>query len=173
MGITLAAMGVLAVMVLFTGVYPQSIINITYIAVSYFDFHPIEMKFYSAEPLKSSLISFILGLAIYILIKKIFRNHKGIKIRQFSLEKNVYNPIFKLLFIVSSLIFEFCDKGLEKIVKLFDKAIHSFFKIFVFNHETIGLDTELNKVNNKITSITYSVYIFGLTLLVSLVMLIF
>ncbi|WP_097028455.1 complex I subunit 5 family protein [Clostridium peptidivorans] len=204
-GRALAPMAVLAVITVFIGIYPQFIMNILDKAVETFNiYHKIDVHFYTVENIKSSFISIGLGVLIYVFfIRKVLKKGSGEKwwyentvLNWFSLEKNVYIPLFKVVFKVSSVVLKICDEGLLKIIELIRNALRGLGKmpleyngnardIFIekinpinyINKSKVTSNTNLNeemgKASYKMNSITYSIYIFGVVLLICLVILIY
>lgn len=204
-GRALAPMAVLALITVFIGIYPQFVMNILDKAVETFNiYHKIDVHFYTVENIKSSFTSIGLGVLIYVFfIRKVLKKGSGqnwwyenIVLNWFSLEKNVYIPIFKMIFKVSSVVLKICDEGLLKLIELIRNILRSLGKmpleynvnsteIFIekinpikyINKSkvtaTTNLNKEMGKASFKMNSITYSIYIFGVVLLVCLIILIY
>ncbi|MBM7869075.1 formate hydrogenlyase subunit 3/multisubunit Na+/H+ antiporter MnhD subunit [Clostridium pascui] len=204
-GRALASMSVLAFITVFIGIYPQFIMKILDKAVETFNiYHKVDVHFYTIENIKSSFTSIGLGVLIYVFfIRKVLRKGAGqnwwyenIALNWFSLEKNVYIPVFKMLFKVSSFILRICDEGLLKLIGLIGNMMSKLGKMpleynvnssemFIekvnpINYinkskvtATTNLNKEMGKASYKMNSITYSIYIFGVVLLLCLIILIY
>lgn len=201
-GRALVPMAILAFITVFIGIYPKFIINILSKSVETFNiYHKIEFHFYTAQNIKSSFISIGLGVLIYVFfIRKVLKKeseenwwYENIALNWFSLEKNVYIPVFKMLFKISSFVLKLCDEGLLKFIKLIRNVIHELGKMPLKYKEnsrdrfiekvnnisksqvasTTNLNKEIGKVSYRMNSITYSIYIFGVVLLICLVVLIY
>lgn len=204
-GRALAPMAVLALITVFIGIHPQFIMNILDKAVETFNiYHKIDVHFYTVENIKSSFTSIGLGVLIYVFfIRKVLKRGSGQNwwyentvLNWFSLEKNVYIPIFKMIFKVSSVVLKICDEGLLKLIELIRNILRGLGKmpleynvnsteIFIekinpikyINKSkvtaTTNLNKEMGKASFKMNSITYSIYIFGVVLLICLIILIY
>lgn len=114
----------------------------------------------------------------------------------FNLEKDVYIPLFSFLIKISSFVLKFCDEALVDFIvfmsnglnslskmplkykknskKMFAEKLNSIYNINNFKIEpTTDLTIEAKKASYKMNSITYSIYIFGLVLVICLVVLLY
>lgn len=192
---------VLAILIIFIGICPNSIMYILDKAVMSFNVHSeIHADFYSLENIKSSFISIGLGIVFYIgFIRKVLRKGSGRSwwyenkaLNWFNIEKDIYIPVFWFLFESSSFILRIFDEGLIKSIDFINSSLQSLAKKEIkfkrnirFNMKDKGLNkTKENKYNislNKgiskagyrMNSITYSIYIFGVVLLILLIALVY
>lgn len=193
---------ILSALIVYIGIRPKSIISILDKAVIVFDVHGgIETHFYTIENIKSSFLSIGLGVLIYIgFIRKVLRKGSGkhwwyenIALNWFSLEKRVYKPTFSFIFKSSSFILNVFDEGLIKTINFIGTCCQSLGKnqmcfekgqpwkvrgkaanININKYEEgISLNEKISSAGYKINSITYSVYIFGIVLLILLIALVY
>jgi len=204
-GRALVPMSILAVMIIFIGVYPEFIMNIIDKAAETFNIHDtLDMNFYSFENIKSSFVSILLGTLIYVFfIRKVLRKGSGenwwyenTALNWFSLENNLYIPLFTVMFKISSFILKFCDEGLLNLIIFINNGMNSLFKMPLkykkkskdmiskkideishindFTTEfTTDMTHEAKKARYKMNSITYSIYIFGVVLVICLAVLLY
>jgi len=204
-GRALVPMSILAVMIIFIGVYPEFIMNIIDKAVESFNLHEtLEMNFYSFENIKSSFTSILLGTLIYVFfIRKVLRKGSGenwwyenTALNWFSLENNLYIPLFSTMFKISSYILKFCDEGLLNLIVFINNSMNSLIKMPLkfkirskdmiskkideishindFTSEfTTDMTHEAKKARYKMNSITYSIYIFGVVLVLCMAVLLY
>jgi len=204
-GRALVPMSILAAMIIFIGVYPEFIMNIIDKAVESFNIHDtLDVNFYSFENIKSSLVSILLGTLIYVFfIRKVLRKGSGenwwyenTALNWFSLEDNLYIPLFTAMFKISSFILKFCDEGLLNLIVFINNGMNSLFKMPLkykkkskemifkkideishindFTTEfTTDMTYEAKKARYKMNSITYSIYIFGVVLVICLAVLLY
>lgn len=204
-GRALVPMSILAVMIIFIGVYPEFIMNIIDKAAETFNIHDtLDMNFYSFENIKSSFVSILLGTLIYVFfIRKVLRKGSGenwwyenTALNWFSLENNLYIPLFTVMFKISSFILKFCDEGLLNLIVFINNGMNSLFKMPLkykkkskdmiskkideishindFTTEfTTDMTHEAKKARYKMNSITYSIYIFGVVLVICLAVLLY
>jgi formate hydrogenlyase subunit 3/multisubunit Na+/H+ antiporter MnhD subunit len=198
---------ILAILVVFIGIIPKSIIPILDKAVIPFNVHSgIDIHFYTLENIKSSFTSIVLGVVLYMgFIRKILRKgsdnnwwYENIALNWFSLEKKIYIPTFKFLFKCISFVLRIFDEGLIRSIDFMGDYAETFGKKQIsINNKlsykirekiddvninrksidkekiTISLNEKINKVGYRINSITYSVYIFGIVLLILFIALIY
>lgn len=116
----------------------------------------------------------------------------------FNLENDLYIPLFTFTFKISSFILKLCDDGLLKLItlinngmislfnmpfkyekkfeKLIIKKLHSINSVSNFNLNlkyTTDINHETKKARYKMNSITYSIYIFGVVLVICLSVLLY
>jgi formate hydrogenlyase subunit 3/multisubunit Na+/H+ antiporter MnhD subunit len=117
----------------------------------------------------------------------------------FSLEKDFYLPLFTIVFKISSFVLKLCDDGLLKLIALIRNGFDGLLKLIIltskginslffipFKNKKIDFKKQINNINIEYTldiayeakkagyiinSITYSIYIFGLALVLCLLML--
>ncbi len=204
-GRALVPMTILAAMIIFIGINPNFTMNIIYkSAESFYIYDKIDTHFYNFENIKSSFISISLGSLIYVFfIRKVLKKGSGenwwyenTALNWFSLEKDLFTPLFTVIFKISSFILKFCDVGLLKLITLISNFMNSLFKMplyykkkskdlfsrkvnivndindFTFEYPT-DITNEAKKARYKMNSITYSIYIFGVVLVVCLVVLLY
>lgn len=198
---------ILAILVVFIGIIPKSIIPILDKAVIPFNVHSgIDTHFYTLGNIKSSFISIALGVVFYMgFIRKVLKKGSGnnwcyenIALNWFSVEKNIYIPTFKFLFKSISFVLRIFDEGLIRSIDFMGNYAHALGKKQIpisnklsyklkekiddvnINREgvdkekiTISLNEKINKTGYRINSITYSVYIFGVVLLIVLIALVY
>ena len=204
-------MTILAGIIVFVGISPEFVMNIIYKAVESFDIYStIDVHFYSFENIKASFISVFIGTLIYVFfIRKVLKKGKGNNwlyenpsLDWFSLEKNLYVPLFTTVFKISSFVLGLCDDGLLKLITLMSNGLNSLLVLPIkhtkmditnhINHFNIEITTDIaheakdasyninsiinreaKNVSYKINSITYSIYIFGLVLVICLLALLY
>lgn len=204
-GRALVPMTILAAMIIFIGINPNFTMNIIYKAAeSFYIYDKIDTHFYNLENIKSSFISISLGTLIYVFfIRRVLKKGSGenwwyenTALNWFSLEKDLFIPIFTVIFKISSFILKFCDVGLLKLITLISHCMNSLLKMplyykkkskdlfsrkvniindindFTFEYPT-DITYEAKKARYKMNSITYSIYIFGVVLVVCLVVLLY
>jgi len=198
-------MTVFAAMIIFIGVKPNFVMNIIYKSAESFNIYDkIDTHFYSIENIKSSFVSIFLGILIYVFfIRKVLKKGNGINwwyentsLNWFSLEEDLFIPLFTFIFKISSFILRLFDDGLLKLItitnkgmnslftmplyyrkkskKLFDRKINiaDFVNDFKFEIPT-DITFEAKKASYKMNSITYSIYIFGVVLVICLMVLLY
>lgn len=188
----LLPMVVLGALSIYIGVKPDVILRVLDGAlVPFGNIHPINEHFYSFGHIKSSMQIIFLGVIIYVgFIRKILR--KGSRqnwyyinpaLKWFNLEKHFYMPISRLLFNISSVILKITDRALvNSVIALSDglKSLstmdlsHAKFKNNKANEVKgndelmYNLKDRFGYVSHKMNSVTYSVFIFGVVLVVCL-----
>lgn len=183
---TLIPMGTLGALIIFIGLNPNSIINIIDKAAIPFNFHgEIHLHFYTIENIKASFISIGIGVLIYIwLIRGYLRTSMGKEViyrnttlTWFNLEKHFYIPLFKFLFKILSFILKIFDEGLIMIISGINSIINKIGEVEIKYENNIEeklkelINKKFSLTAYKLSSITYSIYIFGVILLVLLIML--
>ena len=114
----------------------------------------------------------------------------------FNLENDLYIPLFTFTFKISSFILKLCDDGLLKLITLINNGMISLFnmpfkyekkfeKLIIKKLHSINSVSNLNlkyttdiihetkKARYKMNSITYSIYIFGVVLVICLSVLLY
>lgn len=122
--------------------------------------------------------------------------YENIALNWFSLEKNIYEPVISLVFKISSYVLKICDEGLLKVIIVLNRSFNYLLrmpfrkkskkildkKLYSLNDDLdLNLDfkytTDLTKVAKRVrynmNSITYSIYIFGTVLAISLIILLY
>ncbi len=179
---------ILALLILFIGIKPQFVIKVIEKASISFGIHGrIATDFYSIENIKSSFVSIGLGILVYILfIRKYLRvvsdkeiTYINTTLSWFSIEKNIYIPLFKFIFRILSFVLKVFDEGLIKLIYLINDGIEKVGNAEIkFGYNMDGklkelLNKKFSLTGYKLSSITYSIYIFGIMLLVILITLIY
>ena len=179
---------ILASIILFIGVNPGFVVSIIDKAALAFNIHEgIEAHFYSIGNIKASFISIALGIVIYILlVRKYLRIvngkevvYRNVALNWFNIEKNLYIPVFKFSFKIISFILRLFDEGLIRTIEWVNDTISRIGNIEVELENDIGgkfkeiLGKRFSLTGYKLSSITYSIYIFGIVLLVLLITLIY
>lgn len=192
---------VLSILVILIGIFPKYIIYILDKAVMSFNVESgIHADFYSLENIKSSFISIGLGMVFYVgFIRKVLRKGSGKSwwyenkaLNWFSIEKNIYIPVFWFLFESCSFILKIFDEGLIKSIDFINGSFQSLAKkeikfkrnirFNIKNRElnkskenkySISLSKSMSKAGYRMNSITYSIYIFGVVLLILLIALVY
>ncbi|MDF2678231.1 MAG: shaA [Bacillota bacterium] len=207
-GRALIPMTILASMIVFIGVFPDFVMNILHKTVETFNIHEtLDFNFYSFENIKSSFKSIFIGVLIYVFfIRRKLKKGSGenwwyenIALNWFSVEKDLYIPLFKFLFKISSFILRICDDGLLKLIILLNEGFNYLINMplkyrknsnlitenmKVFDEEndyrlnisydkTTDLVKETKNARYKMNSITYSIYIFGVVLVVFMILLLY
>ncbi|MBU5482845.1 complex I subunit 5 family protein [Clostridium sp. MSJ-11] len=185
---TFIPMVILALLILFIGVNPQFVIKVIEKAsISFGIYGEIPIDFYSIENIKSSFVSIGLGVLVYILfIRKHLRVVSDKKITYinttlswFSIEKNIYIPLFKFIFRILSFVLKVFDEGLIKLIYLINDNMKKIGNVEIkFENDVDGklkelLNKKFSLTGYKLSSITYSIYIFGVMLLVILITLMY
>lgn len=212
-GRALVPMAILAGMIIFIGLFPKFIMNIIDKAVESFNiYNAIDVNFYSFENIKSSFISILIGTLIYVFfIRKVLKKGTGVNwwyentvLNWFSLEKDLYIPLFTFIIKISSFVLKICDEGLLNLIIFISNGMSSLIKM-PFNYKkkskdiitrklnsishshshshsninnynieyTTDITYEAKKVSYKMNSITYSIYIFGVVLVICLIVLLY
>ncbi|MBP1926006.1 formate hydrogenlyase subunit 3/multisubunit Na+/H+ antiporter MnhD subunit [Sedimentibacter acidaminivorans] len=204
-GRALIPMTILAAMIIFIGLNPNFTMNIIYKAAeSFYIYDKIDTHFYNLENIKSSLLSISLGTLIYVFfIRRVLKKGSGenwwyenTALNWFSLENDLFIPIFTVIFKISSVVLKFCDVGLLKLITLISNCMNSLLKMplyykrkskalfsrkvniindindYTFEYPT-DITYEAKKARYKMNSITYSIYIFGVVLVLCLVVLLY
>lgn len=208
-GRALIPMSILAGMIVIIGVFPNFVMNILHKTDETFNIHEtLDFNFYSFENIKSSFKSIFLGILIYVFfIRKILKKGTGenwwyenIALNWFSVEKDIYIPLFSFIFKISSFILKICDVGLLKLIIFLNDGFNYLInmplnysknsnKLLVENvdvsheendnkfniifNETTDLVKETKNARYKMNSITYSIYIFGVVLVVFMILLLY
>ncbi len=204
-GRALVPMTILAALIIFIGLKPNFTMNIIYKAAeSFYIYDKIDTHFYNLENIKSSFLSISLGTLIYVFfIRRVLKKGSGenwwyenTALNWFSLEKDLFIPVFTVIFKISSYVLKFCDVGLLKLITLISNCMNSLLKMplyykrkskalfsrkvniinnindFTFEYPT-DITYEAKKARYKMNSITYSIYIFGVVLVLCLVVLLY
>lgn len=204
-GRALVPMTILAALIIFIGLKPNFTMNIIYKAAeSFYIYDNIDTHFYNLENIKSSFLSISLGTLIYVFfIRRVLKKGSGenwwyenTALNWFSLEKDLFIPVFTVIFKISSYVLKFCDVGLLKLITLISNCMNSLLKMplyykrkskalfsrkvniindindFTFEYPT-DITYEAKKARYKMNSITYSIYIFGVVLVLFLVVLLY
>ncbi|KAJ52479.1 formate hydrogenlyase subunit 3/multisubunit Na+/H+ antiporter MnhD subunit [Clostridium tetanomorphum] len=196
-------MTVLATLTIYIGINPKFIVGILDKAVSPFNvYSSIEAHFYTFENLKSSFISIGLGAFFYIVfIRKVLKKGSGenwwyenIALNWFSIEKNIYKPTLSFIFKSSSFILKVFDEGLIRSINYINDFFQALGKKQIVLNKNVkininikdrivpinkkiavgkSLNEEISKAGYRMNSITYSIYIFGVVLLVLLIALVY
>lgn len=199
-------MFILAASVVYIGMQPHKVINVINGAMKTFYVEPIDgIHFYSFNNLKSSTITLILGILIYVLFVRRYLK-KGTKenyhyinpsIQWFNLENDFYKPVLKTVLNFSLIILSAIDEGITKLVvyiayvfKCIGRVKISYVgprqvlkntvaykvknKDFIQKNSKgcYSLKDELSKIHYMLNSVTYSIFIFGIVLVVCLIILI-
>ncbi len=208
-GRALIPMSILASMIVFIGIFPGFVMNILHKTVETFNIHEtLDFDFYSFENIKSSFKSIFIGVLIYVFfIRKILKKGSGenwwyenVALNWFSVEKDIYIPLFSFIFKISSFILKICDVGLLKLIiflndgfnylinmplnysknsnKLLVENVYVYHeendsKLNISFNETTDLVKETKNARYKMNSITYSIYIFGVVLVVFMILLLY
>lgn len=124
-------MVILGISIVYIGIRPSTLMGILDGAIISFGLKPSDVHFYTFTDFKSSFISIALGLMIYIyFIRRYTRTgsgeswyYKNIALNWFSIEKNIYKPIGKILFNISSFLLRAIDQGLVMGVILLGRGL--------------------------------------------------
>lgn len=173
---------ILALICIYFGVRPNEFSHLFGKAILYFNLQEIhEIEFYTWDNIFSSIIIIIIGVIGYFygvrkFLKKGEKNHwwyVNPSLNWFSIERNIYKPVYKIVFQISYTILKVIDEGIIITVTFINSIItgksRKDFKIsFKAAHD---LQEYLDGFYVKLNSITYSIFIFGAVLFVCLTVL--
>jgi len=186
--------------VLLIGTVPKTLFVLMAEASKVLNVHPLfSYSFYTVSHLKTAVIPILLGIAIYILAVRKYRcmdtkaNGAEFSGSWINLEKHVYSPILKTLYVLGLNVFYYIDQILVRVVLgikhvllylyrlgnyictytvfLWNRIVQRMFKISVQTQSPSANRAEHQSVFDIITdgsaelsSITYSVFIFAFVL---------
>jgi NADH:ubiquinone oxidoreductase subunit 5 (subunit L)/multisubunit Na+/H+ antiporter MnhA subunit len=194
----------LSTIIIYIGIKPRVILNILEGTMEIFDSHGhIEPHFYSADNIKSSMITIVYGSIIYFgFIRNYLRKVKNGEpvyvnpsLSWFNLEKHVYIPVGIFLYRSSSIIFKVIDRGVINLVIYISDAIkalsgikvvapHKAFKNFKikkprilkgegYKKEFATFSDVLSVLRFNLNSLMYSVFILAMMIIIVLGVLVF
>lgn len=144
-----------------------------------------DMKFYSMDNIKSSMITILIGVGIYVLFirKYLLVEEGGVKIYKnpslnwFNLENDFYRPVCKGAYNVLTIGFLAIDTFVVKVVKNTDKEIKKISDVEMRNikytdNSGYKVSDILQRIGGNLNSITYSVFIIGFVLVAITIILI-
>lgn len=205
--------------IMYIGIRPGFMIKILDGALGAFgDYHHVEVHLFTLEALKSSGIVIGLGVLIYmIVVKKLLRKGDASNwyyinpaLKWFSLERNIYKPVGKLVFNICTFVFRIIDTAIvgtatwisnifEAIGRaeidtrdIFGKLVFKKIKlpsmdmnildkkdellnavdIDEYSEGVKNLKDSIGQVAYKLNSVTYSIFIFAIVLVVSLLVIV-
>ncbi|SHK00303.1 complex I subunit 5 family protein [Tepidibacter formicigenes] len=179
---------ILSLSILFVAINPNFLINIMNDTLHTFKLEShgsFRFEFYSIENIKSSMITILIGCSIYVLfirrhlIKK--ENDKNVYINPaldwVSLEDDIYKPLCIFIYKVSSIGFSVIDRAVVNSVKYIASSITEFAGFEIKNK--VNGDDKVYKLSDisknigvNMNSITYSVFIIGVILVITTLILI-
>lgn len=164
------------------------------IDVNFYNFENIKSSFTSI---------FLGTLIYVFFIRKVLKKGSGenwwyenTSLNWFNLETDLFVPLFTFIFKISSFVLKLCDDGLLKLITLISNGMSSLLKMPLyrkkkskelvnlkvkvinnindFNFEcSTDITLEAKKARYKMNSITYSIYIFGVVLVICLALLLY
>nr|WP_272507465.1 proton-conducting transporter membrane subunit [Clostridium aestuarii] len=202
-------MAILSLTTIYIGIKPDAFLHIFDGALKPFgEFHYIESNFYSVGHIKSSILIILLGVLVYIFaVRRYLRKGSGINwwyenpaLNWLGLEKNIYVPVGKAIFYISSVILNVIDVGLVKIFESFNNALRELSRVEVDCQKSIvgkftdvlaviakfdeknydedvsensseemrSIKDEVGQLSQMANSITYSIFTFGIVLVICL-----
>ncbi|WMJ80193.1 proton-conducting transporter membrane subunit [Clostridium sp. MB40-C1] len=123
-------MVILSVVSIFIGIMPNKIFKLINKSIDVFPSQVyMEPHFYSASHMASAFLIILIGVGIYFLFIRTYLMKKqeehwyyeNYALNWISLEKNIYAPVGKVIFIVCSIILKIIDKGLIYSINTFNK----------------------------------------------------
>jgi formate hydrogenlyase subunit 3/multisubunit Na+/H+ antiporter MnhD subunit len=211
-------LAVLAGIIIYIGIKPSVVLHVLdYATAPFGEVHHIEEQFYTFKNIKSSLITIFLGGLIYLgFVRGVLRKGKGKNwvyvnpaLNWINLERNVYKPVFKVVFFIISTILKIVDCALISSVTFISNVFKGFGKIEIHMYEslrgniknmaalifnikrnetggrfqnndssqepyfTLNAREKMGQIVHKMNSVTYSIFIFGIFLVVCLAVLIY
>ena len=175
---TILPLSILSILSIGIGLRPNFVIRILNNALKTFsDVHPVEISIYNSYAIINSMGTIVFGCLLYIFfIRRFLKKGEGKNwyyvnpaLDWFSIESNIYEPVVKVIFYLSSILFKFIDTALvgsaEYIGKLFgilgDKEIKYVEKMSVscqidnMSKVLVGTNKEKekeNKTQNKLSN---------------------
>ncbi|MEJ8553835.1 complex I subunit 5 family protein [Tepidibacter sp. Z1-5] len=184
----LIPMIILSISIIYVAINPSFLINIMNKDNLFFDIHlsgDFDMKFYSIDNIKSSIITILLGAGIFMLfIRKYLlveecgsRAYKNPSLNWVNIENDFYRPVCKLVYNILCIAFSAVDTFVVKIVKNTDRKIKKFANIEMSNikytdNGSYKVSDIPKKIGTHLNSITYSVFIIGFVLVIITIILI-
>ncbi len=184
----LIPMIILSLSIIYVAMNPLFLIDIMNKDDVFFNIHlsgHFDIKFYSIDNIKSSMITILIGIGIYVLfIRKYMlveeygsKVYKNPSLAWFNLENDFYRPVFKLVYKVLSIGFSAIDTFVVKFVKNTDRRIKKLanFEMTNIKYADNGLYkiSDIPKeIGSNLNSITYSVFIIGFVLVIITIILI-
>jgi hydrogenase-4 component B len=193
--IAITPMAMLAAVIIYIGLQPQKIINVLNITLQSFNVHGLDnLHFYSVGTMKSSAFTILLGVLIYLgFVRRYLRKgdkehwyYENVTLAWFSLEKNLFRPLGKVIFSFSLVVFRAIDQGIITVVTMLGNKLHQLGKIEIkrsksldnrslknsntLNHSNLApsMRDKAKQLGDKLNSVTYSIYIFGIVLVLCL-----
>ncbi|MCY6355215.1 complex I subunit 5 family protein [Clostridium sp. ZS2-4] len=125
--------GVLAAVVVYIGLRPETVLHLIEKAVEPFGniHHNVHAHFYSGSHVMSAIFTILLGVAVYFFfVRKFLRKGTGEHwwyenpaLNWFNIENHVYKPAWKVVFFVSSVVLKAIDVGLIQTVAFFSNIM--------------------------------------------------
>lgn len=184
----LIPMIILSISIIYIAINPSFLINIMNKDYMFFNIHLsgyFDMKFYSIDNIRSSIITILLGVGVYVLFirkyllvkereSKVYKNPSLI---WFNLENDFYRPVCKLVYRVLSIGFSAIDTFVVSLVKSTDKRIKEIADVEMSNIKCANktgykLSDIPKEIGSHLNSITYSVFIIGFVLVIITIILI-
>ncbi|WIF95853.1 complex I subunit 5 family protein [Caminicella sporogenes] len=149
---------ILSFMIIFIGLQPNIFLRFLDGAVKNFEGHVyLKEHFYTISNIKNSIIPMIIGLIIFFgFIKKYLRRESEVgpvyvnpSLNWFKLEENLYIPVGKTLYKVSSAIFHVIDRGVVNIVMHITDALKALSGIKIKKPEIMTREFKRPNIFNK------------------------
>lgn len=194
----------LSTIIIYIGIKPRVFLNVLEGTMEIFDSHGhIEPHFYSADNVKSSMITIGYGIIIYFgFIRNYLRKVKhgepvyvNPSLSWFNLEKHFYIPVGVFLYKSSSIIFKVIDRGVINLVIYISDTLkalsgikvvapHKAFKNFKikkpeilkgegYKNEFATFSDILSILRFNLNSLMYSVFILAMMIIIVLGVLVF
>ncbi|MGE4284032.1 MAG: complex I subunit 5 family protein [Clostridia bacterium] len=128
---------ILSLMIIIIGIFPNIFIQILNGALEVFGIDEgMTIKFYTIDTVNSVIVTTALGIFIYIgIVRRYLRKEEGTEswyinpsLQWFSIEKNIYVPIMKVMYRFSSIILHAVDQSMSSIVYSVIKAVKLLIK---------------------------------------------
>ena len=182
-------MTILGIAVIYIGIYPNALMELISNASKTFGIYEvISLHVYSLESIKTSIMTIVLGIVIYIgfVRKYLLKIVDGKKLyinpslTWLNIERDIYWPVMRITFGFSSTIFNWIDRAAVNSVHFIGKGIRSLSgmqiklnkgnKIDLKNVvDTRSLSNIMVKMYGNMSSLMYAVFIFAAVFAVILV----
>ncbi|WP_053954914.1 complex I subunit 5 family protein [Inediibacterium massiliense] len=180
---------ILSILIIYIGINPQNMMNIIgYATDELGEGHFSIQHFYTWSHMKSSLINIVLGIILYLLTKKYLTKEIEGKIvymnptlNWLSIEKNIYKPTLRWIFISSSYVFHVIDQSALNLVYYMGGKIKRLSGIELSKgNKNISIDIPTKTVSQVVShmyegmnSLMYALFIVAVILAILLMVLVF
>ncbi|QXM06900.1 complex I subunit 5 family protein [Crassaminicella indica] len=197
-------MAVLGIVVILVGLKPNILLPLIESAVKTFNIDEhIKFNLYTYENVQSSIITILIGVFIYLgFVQMYLRKHDGNEsfyinpsLNWFNLERDLYHPMLKIIFMITSAIFHFLDRIVVDMAYLGKAGIKALsgiqirreryrkpgnkdaidIKHFIedITFEFHSLSDVLGAICKNVNSLMYSLFMIAIVLAMVLVIMIF